>query len=119
MDIRTARLQQAFRDSGLSQTDVCEKASISKGAFSSYLSGRYFPKQRVLEKLSLVLRVPITYLMGLPDCDYEASDGFIIELTSHDIANEQRIRRLSAYLTELTDDQLSLIEQMVEQMRSK
>lgn len=71
MDIRTDRLRKAFQNSGLSQTEVCEKAGINKGAFSSYLSGRYFPKQQALEKLSIALNVSISYLMGL---DAEDSD---------------------------------------------
>ncbi len=65
MDIRTERLKKAFADSGLNQTEVCEKTGINKGALSSYLSGRYFPKQKTLVKLSELFNVPIKYLMGL------------------------------------------------------
>lgn len=64
MDIRTERLNKAFKASGLSQSELCDKADINKGALSSYLSGRYFPKQIALEKLSSVLNVSISYLMG-------------------------------------------------------
>ena len=67
MDIRTRRLNEAFHASGLSQSELCEKANINKGALSSYLSGRYFPKQIALEKLSSVLNVSISYLMGFDD----------------------------------------------------
>lgn len=63
-DIRVIRLQKAFRDSGLTQKEVCERTGITPGAMSSYLSGRYFPKQRALDALSRVLNVPILYLMG-------------------------------------------------------
>lgn len=64
MDIRTNRLNKAFKASGLSQSELCDKADINKGALSSYLSGRYFPKQIALEKLSSALNVSISYLMG-------------------------------------------------------
>ena len=64
MDIRTKRLNEAFKASGLSQSELCDKADINKGALSSYLSGRYFPKQIALEKLSSALNVSISYLMG-------------------------------------------------------
>jgi len=75
MDIRTQRLRNAFEQSGLSQTELCEKADINKGAFSSYLSGKYFPKQKSLEKLSTVLGVSIKYLMGIEeDFDLDISD---------------------------------------------
>ncbi len=76
MDIRTKRLKLAFEKSELTQTEVCEKAGINKGAFSSYLAGRYFPKQKALEKLSLVLGVSIQYLMGIDSAPvYEAAAG--------------------------------------------
>lgn len=67
MDIRTKRLKAAFEKSGLTQSELCEKAGINKGAFSSYLVGRYFPKQKALEKLSSVLNVSIKYLMGIDE----------------------------------------------------
>lgn len=67
MDIRTIRLREAFYNSRLTQTEVCDKTGINKGAFSSYLSGRYFPKQMAVEKLSAVLNVSIPYLMGFDE----------------------------------------------------
>ena len=76
MDTRTKRLKIAFENSGLTQTEVCERAGINKGAFSSYLSGRYFPKQKSLEKLSSVFNVSIQYLMGIDNVPvYEAAAG--------------------------------------------
>lgn len=65
-DIRVIRLRKAFRDSGLTQKEVCDRTGITPGAMSSYLSGRYFPKQRALDELSRVLNVPLLYLMGRP-----------------------------------------------------
>ncbi len=69
MDIRTERLKKAFEKSGLNQTELCEKADVTKGALSSYLSGRYFPKQKPLERLAQVLNVSINYLMGIDEVD--------------------------------------------------
>ena len=64
MDIRTERLREAFRNTQLTQSELCAKTGLNKGALSSYLSGRYFPKQDALEKLSKALNVSIPYLMG-------------------------------------------------------
>ena len=72
MDERTKRLRQAVDDSGYSQTKLCEITGITKGALSSYLSGRYFPKQQALDKLSEALKVPIFWLMG-----YDSEDDKI------------------------------------------
>lgn len=65
MDIRTKRLLDAFYASGYNQTELCKKTGITKGAMSSYLSGRYFPKQKALESLANELNVTIEYLMGI------------------------------------------------------
>ncbi|MDO5015259.1 MAG: XRE family transcriptional regulator [Clostridia bacterium] len=65
MDLRTQRLKTLVENSGMTQSEICEKTGINKGALSSYLSGRYFPKQKTLEKLSNLFNVSINYLMGL------------------------------------------------------
>ena len=49
MDIRTQRLNEAFSASGLTQTELCNRTGINKGALSCYLSGQYFPKQKAIE----------------------------------------------------------------------
>lgn len=67
MDIRTERLCTAFEASGLTQTELCKRTGINKGALSSYLSGRYFPKQKAIESLAAVLHVSVFYLMGLDE----------------------------------------------------
>ena len=67
MDIRTERLRAAFYASGLTQTELCKKTGINKGALSSYLSGRYFPKQKAVDALSSALGVSVFYLMGVDE----------------------------------------------------
>lgn len=65
MDITTIRLREAMEKSGLTQTDLVEKTGISKGAMSSYLSGRYKPKQDSVFLLAKALNVDVTWLMGV------------------------------------------------------
>ena len=64
LDIRCERLAEAIKLSGLKQIEVSEKTGISKGSLSSYLSGRYFPKQKALYLLGNVLNVSEAWLMG-------------------------------------------------------
>ena len=45
MGTTSKRIQKAMELRGLKQTDLVEKTGISKGALSSYISGRYIPKQ--------------------------------------------------------------------------
>ncbi|MBQ3281536.1 MAG: helix-turn-helix domain-containing protein [Eubacterium sp.] len=73
MDIKSERLASALRDSGLTQIELCKRTGITAGALSSYLSGRYYPKQRTLERLADALGVSVLYLMGFDDASQEAS----------------------------------------------
>lgn len=111
MDIRTARLNDAFRASGMTQTELCKKTGINKGAMSSYLSGRYFPKQKAIEALADALNVSIPYLMGYDEvaiaegagADYLV-DGILIE----------KIRKLSPSSRTLLD---SIVDTLLKEER--
>lgn len=87
MDIRTRRLNEAFRASGLTQTELCNRTGINKGAMSCYLSGQYFPKQRAIEALAGALNVSINYLMGYEEEMDEDKQAEIMLL--------EKIRKLS------------------------
>ena len=59
------RLKEAIEISGLKPAEIVELSGINKGALSSYLSGRYKPKQDNLYLLSKTLNVSESWLMGL------------------------------------------------------
>ena len=58
------RLQRSLAASGLKQTDIAEATGISKAAISSYLSGKYEPKQGNIYKLAEALRISPGLLLG-------------------------------------------------------
>ena len=93
MDIRTERLNEAFRASGLSQTELCKRTGINKGAMSSYLSGRYFPKQRAIELLADALNVSIPFLMGYDESVF-SDDGITTDYLTDGVLIE-KVRKLS------------------------
>lgn len=64
MDTTAKRLREAMELCGFKQSDLVEKTGISKGALSSYLSGRYVPKQTNIYLLSEALDVSEAWLMG-------------------------------------------------------
>lgn len=94
MDIRTARLNEAFNASGMTQTELCNKTGITKGAMSSYLSGRYFPKQRTIELLANALNVTIPYLMGYEDIVMD-ENGVVMDYLIDEKILIEKIRKLS------------------------
>ena len=58
------RLLEAIEKSGLKQADIVDRTGISKGALSSYLSGKYKPKQDNTYRLAKALNVDEGWLMG-------------------------------------------------------
>ncbi|GMO04132.1 hypothetical protein LSA36186_23820 [Lachnoanaerobaculum sp. JCM 36186] len=88
-DERTKRLRKAVENSGYSQTQLCEITGINKGALSSYLSGRYYPKQQAIEKLSEALNVPIFWLMGYDtesEKDSQEDNSYYIDKEAKELA---------------------------------
>ena len=65
MSITSERLKQAISEANIKQAELCERTGISKGALSSYISGRYAPKQNNIYILAQVLNVNPAWLMGL------------------------------------------------------
>lgn len=59
-----SRLREALSVRGMKQIELSEKTGINKGAISSYLSGKYEPKQANVASLAQVLSVNEAWLLG-------------------------------------------------------
>lgn len=64
MGITSERIKQAMELRGLKQADIVERTGINKGALSSYISGRYNPKQNNTYLIAKALNVSEAWLMG-------------------------------------------------------
>lgn len=64
MSTTSKRIQEGMELRGLKQADLAEKTGISKGALSSYISGRYVPKQNNTFLIAKALNVDEAWLMG-------------------------------------------------------
>lgn len=64
MKTTAERIKEGMELRGLKQADLVEKTGISKGALSSYISGRYIPKQNNIYLISKALNVSESWLMG-------------------------------------------------------
>lgn len=64
MKSTSERLKEAMAIREMKQSDLIEKTGINKGALSSYISGRYNPKQGNLFLLAKALNVNEAWLMG-------------------------------------------------------
>lgn len=61
------RIRSAMNSANKKQADVVRETGIDKGALSSYLKGKYEPKQDVIHKLAKALDVSEMWLWGY-DC---------------------------------------------------
>lgn len=66
------RLKEAMRIRNMKQADVVKASGVNKGALSSYIAGRYHPKQNNVAKLAKALNVNELWLLG-QDVPMEAS----------------------------------------------
>lgn len=64
MNTTAKRIKEGMEIRGIKQTELSEKTGISKGALSSYLSGRYLPKQNNIYLIAKALNVNEAWLMG-------------------------------------------------------
>ena len=90
------RLQKALALSGLKQADIVERTGIGKGMLSSYLSGKYKPKQNNTYKLALVLNVNEAWLMGLDVPMERGSSAIGFKLTAAEERLIEKYRQLDA-----------------------
>lgn len=58
------RIKQALEIRSLKQSELVEKTGIDKGQMSSYISGKYKPKQKNLHLIAKALCVDEAWLMG-------------------------------------------------------
>ena len=58
------RLKEALESSGKKQADLVRETGLDRGSVSSYLSGRYEPKQKAIYSMARALDVNEAWLMG-------------------------------------------------------
>lgn len=58
------RLREAMREAGMKQVDLIRETGLDRGAISSYLSGKYEPKQNAINKMAIALNVSEMWLWG-------------------------------------------------------
>lgn len=58
------RLREALTRSGKKQADLVRETGLDRGSISSYLSGKYEPKQKAIYKMAQALNVSEAWLLG-------------------------------------------------------
>ena len=73
IDTTANRIKIALTEAGKKQADLVRETGIDKGALSSYVNGKYEPKQDTIYKLAKALNVSEMWLWGY-DCKKERSE---------------------------------------------
>lgn len=58
------RLKEALAHAGKRQADLVRETGLDRGSISSYLSGKYEPKQKAIYKMAQALNVSESWLLG-------------------------------------------------------
>ena len=108
------RMKQALQMRGMKQVELADKTGIDKGQISSYLSGKYKPKQENLSLMAVALNVSEYWLMGM-DVAMERTAG---------AAREEQLQRVQVYARQMYEMKepgkvLKLYEQLSEENRAK
>ena len=73
------RIKEAMEIREIKQAELVERTGIDKGQMSSYLSGKYKPKQGNLERIARALFVDEAWLMGY-DVPMERNGSKIVKV---------------------------------------
>lgn len=68
------RIKEALRMRDMIQADLAEKTGIHKSAISSYVNGKYEPKQQAIYLMAKALNVSEAWLMGYDEIPVQEND---------------------------------------------
>ena len=87
------KMKQALKLRNMKQVDLVAKTGIDKSQISSYLSGKYKPKQENLSLIAMALDVDEYWLMG--------QDVPMERVQNGEEAAEGQVRRVEAYAKQI------------------
>lgn len=116
----SARLRIALDRSGKKQADLVRETGLDRGAISSYLSGKYEPKQRAIYALAVALDVNEAWLLGYDvpmDRTAESKKNDQLAQLVVKMRNGTEFFNAVSSLAELDSDQLQTVTQLLNALR--
>lgn len=98
------RLQEAMRESNITQTELCMRSGIKKSAMCQYVAGKFKPKQDNTYKIAKALNVSEGWLMGY-DCDKHRKplNSSMKILEKSDLSEAQRVQKVANNINNMSD----------------
>ena len=112
----SVRLRKALDASGKKQADLVRETGLDRGSISSYLSGKYEPKQKAIYKLAAALDVSEAWLLGYDvakDRSPESKKNDQLAKLIVKLRTDNNFYNLVADLAELPENKYRGIEQLV------
>lgn len=116
------RLREAMADAGKKQADLVRETGIDKGALSSYLSGKYEPKQKAIGALARALGVSEMWLWGydvpkVRTSEQKKNDTMVGVVSK--LRNDPEFFEVVAQLAELPAEEYVSLKSIISALRKK
>ena len=117
---RKNRIEQALNLSGLKQVELAEKAGVSKTSLNHWIKQHWQPKQKPLMAMAKVLEVSELWLAGYDvpkerPVEQLKTDNLVSLV--HRLRSDENLFNLCNDISDLTPDQLAVIQSMVNQLK--
>jgi transcriptional regulator with XRE-family HTH domain len=101
MDTISKRIKTALEIRDMKQADLIKLTGINKGALSSYISGKYEPKQNNIYLMAKALNVSEAWLMGkdvpMERYSYEDASPTVKKLVEETVDHQKAIEMYDLY----------------------
>lgn len=119
--IITERLREALQQKNMRQADLVVKTGIDKSQISSYLSGRYRPKQENLTLLARALDVNEYWLLGIDELEKNESEkhraDIRLQAYAKHIYGERELEKLFQLYESLSDENRRKAQTYMERLK--
>ncbi len=110
------RLKEALAAANKKQADLVRETGLDRGSVSSYLSGKYEPKQKAIYKMAQALNVSEAWLLGynvpMARTDEQKKNDSLASLVVR-MRTDNEFYSMVSDLAELDDEKYQSIRQLV------
>ena len=116
------RLREGLLMANKKQADLVRETGLDRGSISSYLAGKYEPKQKAIYLIAKSLNVSEAWLLGFDvpmyRTDEQKKNDQLVELVDK-IRGNEKFYSLVNKLGMLENEQLDLIDKLVDSLSQK
>lgn len=118
------RLKEAMEIRNMKQSEIIEKTGISKGALSSYVSGKYIPKQTNTYKIAQALNVDAAWLMGYdvqmePKVSAGGMTNYELAALINQLRKDGKLQKMLCDFNSLTDTNKTIVLDLINALKEK